>query len=121
MTSSQFATTKTNHAMNMVVHRRDPAIYDTPTEACSLRAPLGRMLTPAKTTNRIAVVAAITGLAIGLRPHTVPLVPVVLHERGTGVGAGRSNSRSLRAPGLCEPAGCRLWFTDTAATANRSC
>ncbi|HEY6359517.1 MAG TPA: alpha/beta hydrolase, partial [Vicinamibacterales bacterium] len=85
-------------------------------------------MTPARTTNRVAVVAAILGLAIGLRPHTVPFVQVVLpasaaqalhptahRTRGGDPGfaqAGRTAGPSARRDFANLP-GVRLWFTDT--------
>ncbi len=98
----------------MVVHRRDPAIYDTPTEACSLRAPLGRMMTPASATHRIAVAAAIIGLAISLQPHTVPLIGMGLPASAAPAlaQAARTVDPTARRDFVNLP-GVRLWFTDT--------
>ena len=71
------------------------------------------MLTPARTTNRVAVIAAI-GFAIGLLPHTVPLVRVVLPASTVQAmaQAGRTAGSSARSDFANLP-GVRLWFTDT--------
>jgi pimeloyl-ACP methyl ester carboxylesterase len=72
------------------------------------------MLTPARTTNRMTVVAATMGLAIGLQPHSVPLVRVVLPASGAQAlaQAGRTAGPSARRD-FADLPGVRLWFTDT--------
>ena len=71
------------------------------------------MLTPARTTNRVAVATAI-GLAIGLLPYNVPLVRGVLPASTVQAlaQAGRTVGSSARSDFANLP-GVRLWFTDT--------
>ena len=72
------------------------------------------MLTLARTTNRNAIVAALTGLAMGLQPLPVPVVDMVLPA--TGAHAWAQADRTAPPPSRRDFAslpGVRLWFTDT--------
>jgi pimeloyl-ACP methyl ester carboxylesterase len=62
--------------------------------------------------NHLAVMATI-GFVVGLQPHTVPLVQMVLPASATGLAqAGRTVGPSARRDFANLP-GVHLWFTDT--------
>jgi pimeloyl-ACP methyl ester carboxylesterase len=65
---------------------------------------------PARTANRIAVVAPIVGLAIGFQPQTLPRLGVAL--LASAAQAGRTVVPPARRDFANLP-GVRLWFTDT--------
>ncbi|MGH9253569.1 MAG: alpha/beta fold hydrolase [Vicinamibacterales bacterium] len=72
------------------------------------------MTTPARTTNRMAMVSAIMALAIGLQPRIAPFVQVVLSASAAQppAQAGRAAGPPARRDFANLP-GVRLWFTDT--------
>ena len=68
------------------------------------------MLATAGTKTRVAIAAI--GLAIGLQPHTMPLLQVLLPASAAQAQAARTDGPPARGKFANLP-GVRLWFTDT--------
>lgn len=71
------------------------------------------MLTSARTANRVAMVAATMGLAIGLQPRTVPLVQIALPASAAQALAQAGGIGPSARRAFANLPGVRLWFTDT--------